>query len=362
MEKQDPAVAIDNREILSPSDHSPTTDVHDKTGSSSPNSLEAEEKRPSLAQQLAEAFREGVASTKPDYDRRRDVKIPLLTKKNRQESSDVEIPENVTQEGGSAAAAVGDRVAGALDSAVELLKKAPDMLHKYAEAFLEGAASVKPREGRERKETWPPSEKKNGSPSDGRVILDRVFQIFVSAAEMARGGVAAMKPGEVRGARHKIRVCKKKINHLYIEIGREAVNSWGSGSVETEKAAELLDELRKNEEEVQSLKEHIAEVAAARKTEAVKIRQAAKEAVFPPASDKPASDKEDISFDAGVSDAKLDEQVYNPGDWQQPESSEGGDFAVEETSVSAAPEAESPASPPAPEHTVTVKKLRRRKK
>ena len=417
MEKQDASVAIDSQEIKSPSDHSPPTDAHDEIRSAARNFLEPGEKKPPLAQRLADAFREGVASAKPDYDKRPEVRIPPPAKKNRQESSDTGVLDNVIQEGGSAAAVIGDRVAGALDSAVELVKKAPDMLHKYAEAFREGAASVKPREGRERKETRPPSAKKHGSPSDGRVILDRVFQSVGSAAEIVRGAVAAVKPGEVSGAGRKIRMCKEKVHHLYIEIGREAVNSWGNGPVETEKIVELLDQLRKNEEEIQNLQEHIAEVAAARKTKAAGSQQAAKEVVFTPASDKedisfdagvsgakldeqvynpgdwqqpesfeggdfaveetsvstalgaespasdkPVSDKEDISVDAGVSGAKLGEQVYNPGDWQQPESFEGGDFAVEETSVSTALEAESPASPPAPEHTVTVKKLRRRKK
>jgi len=417
MEKQDASVAIDSQEIKSPSDHSPAAAAHDEIRSTTRNFLEPEEKKPPLAQRLADAFREGVASTKPDYDKRPEVRIPPPVKKNRQESSDTGVLDRVIQEGGSAAAAVGDKAAGVLDSVVELVKKAPDMLHKYVEAFREGAALVKPREGRERREVLPPSAKKNGSPSDGRVILDRVFHAGASAAKIVRGTVAAVKPGEVSGAGRKIRRCKKKIGNLYIEIGREVVNSWGNGPVETEKVAELLDQLRKNEEEIQNLQEHIAEVAAARKTKAAGSQQAAKEAVFTPvsdkedisfdagvsgaklgeqvynpgdwqqpesseggdfaveetsvsaapeaespASDKLVSDKEDISFDAGVSGAKLGEQVYNPGDWQQPESSEGGDFAVEETSVSTALEAESPASPPAPKHTVTVKKLRRRKK
>jgi hypothetical protein len=76
----------------------------------------------------------------------------------------------------------------------------------------------------------------------------------------------------------------------------------------------------------------------------VKSQQAGKEVVV-----TPASDKEEISLDAGVSGAKPYEQAYDAGNLQQPESAEGGDFVDAETSVSAAPEAESPASPPAPE-------------
>ena len=283
MEEQKPSDGLDNQEIISPSDHSPPTDAPEEIRSPSPNSLESAEKKPSLAQRLADAFREGVASAKPDYDKRLEVRIPPPAKKNRQESSDTGVLDNVIREGGSAATVVGDRVAVALDSAVELLKKAPDTLNKYAEAFLEGAASVKPREGRERRETRPPSAKEQGSPSDGRVVLDRVFKMVGSVAEIVRGGVAALKPGEVRGARHKICMCKKKIDHLYIEIGREVVNSWGSGPVETEQVAELLGQLRKNEEEIRNLQGHIAEVAEARKTGATRSQQAAKEAELTPA-------------------------------------------------------------------------------
>lgn len=213
MEKRQPSGAIDNPEVIFPSDNSPTTDIKDEIGNTSRNSLESEEKRPALAQRLAEAFREGVASTKSDYDKRPEVRIPPPAKKNRQEPSDAGVLDRVIREGGSAVAVVGDKAASALDSVVQLAKKAPAMTHKYAEAFREGAASVKLRESREQRDDLPPVAGK------------------------------------------KIRMYKKNINNLYIEIGREAVNSWGKGPVETEKVAELLDELRKNEEEIQNLRE-----------------------------------------------------------------------------------------------------------
>jgi hypothetical protein len=233
---------------------------------------------------LAEAFREGVASTKPDYDKRPEVRIPRLAKETRQESSDAGILDRVIQEGRSAAAGVGDKAASASDSVVQLVKRAQARTHKYAEAFREGVASVKPREGGERREARPPSAKKDWSPPNGRVILDRVLQSVGSAAEIVRGAVSYRKPGEVSGAKRKIRRCKKKIRNLYIEIGREAANSWANGPVETAKVAALLDELRRNEEEIQNLQEHIAEVAAARKMQAARGQQAAKGAVIAPAS------------------------------------------------------------------------------
>ena len=354
MEEQKHSNAIDNPETIppstnSPTPHSPPADVHDEIGSTSRNSSEPDEKMPGLAQRLAEAFREGFASTKPDYEKRPDVRIPPPARKNRQQSDDAGILDRVSQEGISAAAIVGDKAASAVDAVFQLVKKAPAMTQKYAEAFREGASSVKPREDRERRQELPPSAKKNWLPSGGGAILDRVFQAGGSAAEIVRGAVAALKPGEVGGAGHKICMCKKKIDNLYIAIGREAVNSWDNGSIETEKISALLDELRKNEEEVRNLQEQIAEAAAARKTETSGRRQAAKETVL-----APISDKEDIDFAVGVSDGKPDGQVYHPGDRQQQERPDGVYFAVAETSASAAPEAEYPASPPAPEDTVAA--------
>ena len=76
MEEKEHTVPIDNPEILSPSSDSPDTEVSDKIGSASRNSLASEEKNPALSQRLAGAFREGVASAKPDYEKRPEVKIP----------------------------------------------------------------------------------------------------------------------------------------------------------------------------------------------------------------------------------------------------------------------------------------------
>ena len=293
---------------------------------------------------MSEAFREGVASTKPDYDKRPDVRISPPARKNRQQSDDAGILDRVSQEGRSAAAIIGDKAANAVDAIFQLVKKAPAVTQKYAEAFREGAASVKPREGRERRQELPPSEKKSWLPSGGGVILDRVFKAVDSAAEIVRG---AMKPSEVSGAGRKLRMCKKKIDNLYIEIGRETANSWDNGSIETEKISALLDELRKNEEEIRNLQEQIAEAAAAREAEASRRQQAAKETVV-----TPISDNKDLNFAVGVSDGKPDMHVYHLGDRQQQERPEGVDFAAAETSASAASEVESPASPPAPELVV----------
>ena len=283
MEEQEHSGNIDNPETVPPFPDSPVTDPYDETEKASRKSIKSEEKRPALAQRLAEAFREGVASTRPDYDKHPDVRITFRAKKDRQESSAEGILDRVIQEGGSAAAVVGDKAASALEGVVRMVKQAPALTHKYAEAFREGAASVKTRDGRERGGKLRPSAKKSSLPSDGRVFLDRMFRAGDSAAKNVRDVLSNLKPGEVRGAGQKIRMGRKKINNLYVEIGLETVNHWSSGPVETEKVAALLNELQKTEEEIRNLQEHIAEVAAARKREAARSLRAEEEAVGAPA-------------------------------------------------------------------------------
>lgn len=312
MEEQKPSGGIDNPEIPSPSANSPTSDVDDQIRSALWNSVESEEKRPTLAQRLAGAFREGVASAKPDTDKRPEVRIPLPAKENRQESSETGMRDRVIQEGRSAAAGVGDKTASVLDSVVQLVKKAPAVTHKYAEAFREGVASVKVREGRERREARPPAVKKGWSPPGGRVILDRVLHSVGSVGEAVRGAVADRKPGGGSGAKRKIRWCKKKIRDLYIEIGREAASSWAEGPVETEKIAALLGELRKNEEEIQNLEEHIAAVAAARKMKAARGEQAVKEAVVTPAS--PPAPEHGVDAEAAPQEEVSDKDLLKKTD------------------------------------------------
>ena len=282
MEARKPSDAIENLEIPSPA--SPTTDAHDGVDSASVDSSLSEEKRLSLARRIAEAFREGVASAKADYVKRPEVEIPPAEKTKRQESADARILDRAIQEGGSAAAAVADKAAIVLDRVVQLAKKAPAVTRKFAQAFREGAASVKPREGRERTERPSQSAEQHRSASKGKGMLNSVLHANLSAREILRGAVTAVKPSAVRGARRKIRICKKRINNLYIEIGCEAVNAWGSGPDETEKVAGLLDEARKNEEEIQKLLDLIAEIAAAKKTDAARSQPAEKEVVFSPAA------------------------------------------------------------------------------
>jgi len=363
---------IDNPEILSPSLDTPASDLHGKIGNASRNPLASEEKKQALSQRLAEAFRDGIASTNPDYEKRPESRIPPLPRSTLQEPGAGRILDRVIQEGGSAAAVVGDKAANVLGAFVQLVKKAPSLTQKYVDAFREGAATVKAREGRERREDAPTGASKKGTPLDGRVILDRVVKVGESTAAFVREAVAVVNPGEVIGAGQKVRVCKKRINDLYIEIGSEAANSWNDGLVEMEKLDALIDELRKNEEEIHNLQAHLAEVAAMKKAGATRIRSpqtVKKEAVF-----TPAPDKADNRGKAVVPDAKPDEPFDHPAevaDMPQPDepvdhTPEAEDLPqlekrhdvtpdvpseVAGVSVSQATDSELPASPSIPEET-----------
>jgi len=363
---------VDDPETISPSANSPVPDsppldLHDELGNASQNSIKPEKEVLGLSQRLSEAFRDGVASTKPDYAKRPEVKIPPPVKKNRPESNDAGILDGIIQEGGSAVAMVGDKVAGAVDSVVQLLKNTPVMTGKYAQAFREGAASVKSGEGRQRRQEpeQTSSTKINWLPSGGGVILDKVFQSVGSAKEIVR---SVLKPGEGGGAGNKIALNKKKIDNLYIEIGRETVSSWNSGAIETEKISELLAELRKNEEEIENLQEHIAEAAAARKVETPPRRQAAKETESSPV-DSPATEpvveaeavlqKEAPPEEIIASEEKLESE--SPANLSATEpvvevETVPHEEAVPEEVVASGEklESESPASSPAPEETVSA--------
>ena len=344
MKEQDHPDDMDHPENISTRDNVPADDASDHVGSASRSSSGPEKTTPALSQRLAEAFREGIASAKPDHDKRPKVTIPpslqASVQKDRQRSDSARTLDRVIQEGGSAASVLYDKAAEALGSAVRLTKTAPAISTKWAQAFREGFTSVRPREARERKDRTPYSG--NRQPSGDRGIMDRILQVGGSAAEVVRGAVASVQPGEARGAERKIRTAEKRIKDLYVEIGHEAVGSWSKGGpVVTEKLDELLEELRRNEEEIRNLKEHISETVVAKKAEAVRSQQAAKEAVI-----SPASDKEEIGLDTGVSGAKPYEQAYGAGNRRQPENPEGGDLTAAETSVFRAPEGESPASSP----------------
>ena len=101
MEEQRSSGNMDNPETQFATPHSSAGDACPGAGIASPASPEPEEKMPSLAQRLAEAFREGVASARPDSDRRPDAGIEPRTGKTRKELGDVrkkdqELPKEAT--------------------------------------------------------------------------------------------------------------------------------------------------------------------------------------------------------------------------------------------------------------------------
>lgn len=285
MEEKEVTGNTDNTEIILPSADSP----------------ESKEKKPALKQRLAETFREGVASTKPGGEKRSEVKIPPLPKKKIQEKTERKISDKIVAEGSSAAAAVRDKATGAGDALVQIVKKTPDLTRKYADAFREGAASVRSPEGRERRKDAPTAVKKTVAPADGgKGLLDMVLQAGEEAVEFVRKTITDANIGNILGPGQKIRLCRKKINSLYIDIGNEAVNSWSDGIMESEKMTALLSELQKNEEEILNLQASQAQVPQARKAQTASSPQRVKKE----AALTPETGKEDSPVEAEVSPAE----------------------------------------------------------
>lgn len=276
MEEKDQPSSLDPPENISSSENPVAAERLETLRSASPLSFEPEIKTPALSQRLASAFREGVASARSGTQKPAETRAAAPKPTDRNLSDQPGILDRVIQEGEAAASVLYDKAADVLDSAVQLAKKAPDLSTKWVEAFRLGATSVRSGEVKAGGDQAPRAAGR--LPAVDRGILDRVTQAGDSAAEVVRGALASIKPGEVRGAERKIRLSEKTIRNLYVEIGREAADSWSAGgSVETEKVTSLLDELRKHEEEIENLRAKMAEVVAARKAEAGRKRPAAKE-------------------------------------------------------------------------------------
>lgn len=312
----------DNPGIASLSGDPLATDAYKDIESASKNLLEPEEKTPALSRRLAEAFREGIASTRPDGQMRPEVRAASSLRKDRQRSDNEGALDRAIHDGRSAASVLYRKASGALDSATLLAKTAPAASRKWAEAFRDGFESVRSRDAETKKGRAPsaPGPQESGA----RGIMDRMLHVGESAAEAVRGVAVSVKPGGAHGAERKIRAAEKDIASLYVQIGREAVDSWKrcAGVVESEKLDELFSELRKSEEEVRSLRGYASETGTA------KSGPVAKEAAF-----IPATDEEDISFGADAAAEK----------------SESGDLVFAEAPGPLVPEAQCPEYPSAPE-------------
>ena len=285
MEEQDLFGNIDNPDRTTPSDPSPASDApHTKAGVIR-LSLETGKKALPLSRRLAEAFREGVATAKSGNGAIKKEKMPPPDSRIQAQSGGRGFLDRAKEEGGSAAAVVYDKTAGALGSVVELVKKTPVESRRLLDAFREGAASVKRKDvGSTGAETRRPAKTDRGK-SLGAAVLDRVFKAGDTAKESVRGAVASVKPGATRNAESKIRKCEKEIKKRYVHIGREAVEAWSSGGpVETGKIEALIAEVVKNEEEIHSLRLYMAENAAARQAEAIVRTKAVESADAAPAT------------------------------------------------------------------------------
>ncbi|MBI4766560.1 MAG: hypothetical protein HY787_18500 [Deltaproteobacteria bacterium] len=250
----------------SPSTDNPLADpVPDPAPSPSRSSGEPERKEASRTQRLSEAFWEGVSSAKPDNQKQSPTREAAPAPKDRPSSAQPALLDWLIQSGKSTAAAIGDKASSLVDSIADLAKKAPSIPTKWGEAFREGAVSVRrPGAVKPESEAVPPPA---GSPTTvGKGIWDSMSQIGDSAAGFVRDALVTFKPGEAGEIEKKIRLGEKKIRELYVEIGREAAESWSSGGpVETEKVRFLMDEFRKQEDIIQKLRATIPTITPANK-------------------------------------------------------------------------------------------------
>jgi hypothetical protein len=230
---------------------------------------------------LSEAFWEGVASAKPGYEKQPPIGDTPPAPKDRQPSAQTGSLDWVIQAGKSAAEVVGHSASSLADSVANLAKKTPSIPTKWGEAFREGAASVRPQVVKPKAEPIPHSAVRQASVD--KKIGDWVSRVSGSAGEVVRGALATFKPGEAGEIEKQIRLGEKKIRDLYVEIGREAADSWSSGGmVETEKVRSLLDEFREQEDVIRKLKAYSSEIATAKKAEANGIPPIAPEALSQP--------------------------------------------------------------------------------
>ena len=277
---------------------------------------------------------------------RRRPRRPTPPQRDRQPSDYSGKLDRVIQEGRSAAAVVGDKASSVLDSVVHLAKKTPALPTKWAEAFREGAASVRPRAGKAQEDPIPRSTVRQASADRG--IGDWMSQVGDSAADVVRGVLTSVKPGKAGEVEKQIRLSEKRIRDLYVEIGGEAADSWSCGGpVETEKVGSLLEEFRKQEDVIQKLRAPGAEIVTAKKAEADWSPPVVEEALS-----SPPGSQENIHEGVEVLAPNPEEPVEPLGERPEPLRSEGDDLAVVKTIFAVTPEDESLAAPPAPEITV----------
>ena len=304
---------------------------------------------------LSEAFWEGVSSAKPGNEKQPPKREAPPAPKNRPSSTQPALLDWLIQSGKSAAAAIGETASSLADSAANLAKKAPSIPTQWGEAFREGSAKVRAGAVKPKAKTIPPSA---GSPTAaGKGIWDSMSQIGDSAAEFVRDALVTFKPGEAGESEKKIRLGEKKIRDLYVEIGREANESWSSGGpVETEKVGSLMEEFRKQEDIIQKLRAAIPKIAPAKKAKAngsppmvpdprlnpESIQEEPRtvvEVIAPPSIQEVIPPEVDLSAPAPA-------EPVEPGDRPEPGRPE------DEMILSATPGAESLTAPPTPEETV----------
>lgn len=243
------------------------TEPSGQTGGLTPPEIKAGslrgESRPT--KRLSEAFWEGVSSAKPGGEKKSPTREAPPAAKDRKPSTQPALMDWLLQSGKSAAESAGKTASGWIDSVANLAKTGPSIPTKWGEAFREGAAKVRTGAVKPKAVPVPPPA---GSPTvGGKGVWDSLSQIGDSAAGFVRDALLTFKPGEAGEIEKQIRLGEKRIRDLYLEIGREAADSWSrEGMAETEKVQFLLEEFKKQEETIQKLKSYSSEIAAAKKT------------------------------------------------------------------------------------------------
>lgn len=94
------------------------------------------------------------------------------------------------------------------------------------------------------------------------------------ATGMFTGGLGTIRPSETKSLDAKIKDYEKKIQALYLEIGKEgSKHPEAEGPLEAEAVKRLIEEVREYEKEIQRLRDRIAEIEAERKEEALRSRK-----------------------------------------------------------------------------------------
>ncbi|MEI6666941.1 MAG: hypothetical protein WCP29_02210 [Acidobacteriota bacterium] len=227
-----------------------------------------------LGQRLADAFREGMASTRSNDSVRPSAKSRAAAPPSSSTSAArSEVFDWAVRSSRTAASAMRDKTVVAIRYAGQLAGQTPGATQKLAQAVRDGAASVRGAAAATTERMAPAAGSATASASAVREKLSSLFDVSSAARQVLGGIVAAVNPGSERAALRGIRLGKRRIVELYAEVGREAVEAWGEGPVVTDKLSDLFEQVKTQDREIQRLTEQVAAIQAQRAAEAEAVRQ-----------------------------------------------------------------------------------------